>query len=167
MPGPRPFVSVPLPAPRGPARRREPALLAVVFVAALGATIGGALSGCSRQPRFLPASADSSLAVPGDSLAERVRILDERWSAPGGGEEAARLTAQVLLQDLRLRGAAESQAAWEGRARALLDSLDLGAELASASCALAVNFFSRSDPATGSWPWVRSEERRVGKECKA
>jgi hypothetical protein len=154
MSGSRPLVSDPLPAPGAPARRPAPVFPAVVFLAVLGATIGGALSGCSRQPRFVPASADSSLAVAPDSLAEQVRILNERWSAAGGGEEAARLTAQVLLQDLRARLAEGSQAAWEGRARALLDSLDVGAEFASAGCALAVNFFSRSDPTAGSWPWV-------------
>jgi len=125
-----------------------------MLAAALGATIGGALSGCSRQPRFVPAPADSSLAVAGDSLAEQVRVLNERWSAEGGGREAARLTAQVLLQDLRVRLAAGPPGSWEERARVLLDSLGLGAELTSTGCALAVNFFSRSDPATGSWPWV-------------
>ena len=150
----RRFVPVPLRAPDAPARRLVRPLVAVMLAAAITATIGAVLSGCSRQPRFVPASADSSLAVAGDSLAERVRILNERWSAPGGGEEAARLTAQVLLQDLRVRLAAEPPGSWEDRARALLDSLDLGAELASTSCALAVNFFSRSDPTTGSWPWV-------------
>lgn len=148
------FVTVPWRAPGAWARRLASPLLAVMLVTASGATIGGALSGCSRQPRFVPASADSSLAVSGDSLARQVRILNERWSVTGGGEEAARLTAQVLLQDLRVRQGAEPQGSWEGRARALLDSLDLGAELASADCALAVNFFSRSDPTTGSWPWV-------------
>jgi hypothetical protein len=150
MPGLRRLAPVWLRASGALVRRLARPLLAVTLVAALGAT----LFGCSRQPRFVPASADSSLSVAGDSLAERVRILNERWSAPGGGEEAARLTAQVLLQDLRVRQAAEPQSSWEGRARALLDSLDVGAELASAGCALAVNFFSRSDPATGSWPWI-------------
>jgi hypothetical protein len=154
MPGSRLFVPAPLRAPGALARRLAPPLLAVMLVVALGATIGAALSGCSRQPRFVPASADSSLAVRGDSLAEQVRIVNERWSAPGGGEEAARLTAQVLLQDLRARLVAEPRNSWEERARALLDSLDVGAEFASAGCALAVNFFSRSDPTTGSWPWV-------------
>ena len=153
-PGPRPLPLDPLPARRKRARRLAPALPAAVLVAILGATIGAALSGCSRQPRFVPASADSSLAVAGDSLAEQVRILNERWSAAGGGEEAARLTAQVLLRDLRARLAAEAQASWEGRARALLDSLDVGAELVGSRCALGVNFFSRSDPTAGSWPWV-------------
>jgi len=144
---------VPVP-PRALARRLAPLLPVVAWVAALGLAFGGALSGCSRQPRFVPASADSSLAAGEDSLAERVRVLNERWSSPGGGEEAARLTAQVLLQDLRVRLAAETPAAWEGRARTLLDSLDVGAELAGSTGALAVNFFSRSDPAAGSWPWV-------------
>jgi hypothetical protein len=155
MPGPRPFVPAPSRAPGAWACRPSAPLLAVMLVAALGATIGGALSSCSRQPRFVPASADSSLAVAGDSLAGQVRVLNERWSAPGSGEEAARLTAQVLLQDLRAHLAVEPRApGWEGRARALLDSLGLGAELVSAPCVLAVNFFSRSDPAAGSWPWV-------------
>jgi hypothetical protein len=154
MPGLPPLVPVLPRTPGGLVRRLAPSLLAMVLVAASGATIGGALSGCSRQPRFVPASADSSLAAGGDSLAEQVRVLNERWSAPGGGEEAARLTAQVLLRDLRARLATEPPAAWEGRARGLLDSLDLGAELASSGGALAVNFFSRGDPTTGSWPWV-------------
>lgn len=152
-PGPRPFVSVPSRAPGALARRFAPPLLAMMLVATLGATIGGALSGCSRQPRFVPASADSSLASAGDSLTEQVRLLNECWSAAGSGEEAARLTARVLLQDLRVR-ATDAPASWEGRARVLLDSLGLGAEFASAGGALGVNFFSRSDPAAGSWPWV-------------
>ena len=154
MPGPCPFVPIRLRAPGALARRLAPALLAVALVAALGATLGATLSGCSRQPRFMPASADSSLAVRGDSLAERVRILNERWSAAGGGEEASRLTAQVLLQDLRVRLAAEPQISWEERARVLLDSLDVGAELVGSRCALGVNFFSRGDPTAGSWPWI-------------
>ncbi len=150
MPGLRPFVPVPSPATGASARRRAPALLALVFVAALGAT----LSGCSRQPRFVPAPADSSLAVAGDSLAEQVRILNKRWSAAGGGEEASRLTAQVLLQDLSARLTAKPRISWEERARVLLDSLDVGAEFVSARCALGVNFFSRSNPIAGSWPWI-------------
>jgi hypothetical protein len=120
----------------------------------LGGTVGATLTGCSRQPHFVPASADSSRALPGDSLAEKVRVLQERWSAAGGGEDAAGLTAQVLLGDLRARPAAGPLASWEERARTLLDSLDVGAELVGAPCALAANFFTRSDPTAGSWPWV-------------
>ena len=124
------------------------------MVALLAAALLGLLSGCNRQPHFVPASADSSLAFAQDSLAERVRVLQERWGTDGAGEDAARLTAGLLLQDLRARLAVAPQTPWQDRARALLDSLDVGAELAGAPCALAVNFFSRADPAAGSWPWV-------------
>jgi hypothetical protein len=134
------------PVPHTGATTRAATLLAAALLVTL--------SGCSRQPHFVPASADSSLAAPRDSLVEQVRVLQERWGAEGAGEDAARLSAGVLLQDLRARLAAEPQASWEGRARALLDSLDVGAELAGARCALAVNFFSRGDPAAGSWPWL-------------
>ena len=153
-PGPRPLPLDPPPARRKGARHLASGLLALGLVSMLGATIGATLSGCSRQPHFVPASADSSLATPGDSLAEQVRLLQERWSAQGGGEEASRMTAQVLLLDLRVRLAAEPQASWEERARTLLDSLDVGAELVGSRCALGVNFFSRSDPTAGSWPWI-------------
>jgi hypothetical protein len=153
-PGPRPLPLDLLPARHSRVRPPAPGLLALAIVSMFGVTVGGTLSGCSRQPRFVPASADSSLAAPGDSLAEQVRVLNERWSAAGGGEEAARLTAQVLLRDLRARLGAEPPAGWEGRARVLLDSLDVGAELAGSSCALGVNFFVRGDPTAGSWPWI-------------
>jgi hypothetical protein len=154
MPGPRPEAPLPLPEIRANDLRRVPVLRAVVFAGMLVGILGATLTGCSRQPRFVPASADSSLAAPGDSLVEQVRVLQERWSAAGGGEDAARLTAQVLLGDLRARPAEESRGSWEERARTLLDSLDVGAELAGAPCALAADFFSRSDPTGGSWPWI-------------
>jgi hypothetical protein len=115
---------------------------------------GLALAGCNRQPHFVSAAADSTLHVTGDSLTERVRVLQERWGEPGRGEEAARLTAALLLGDLRARQGADDGGSWAGRARTLLDSLDVGAEASDAGCALAVNFFSRGDPAAGSWPWV-------------
>ncbi len=122
-----------------------PALLALALVA---------LAGCQRKPQFVPASADTSIAGRRDSLAQQVQALQERWSEGGAGEDAARLTAQALLRDLRARPSGGSGAAWEERARALLDSLDVGAEFASAPCALVVNFFARSDPEAGSWPWA-------------
>jgi len=137
MPGPQPFVKLP---------RAALAILACALVAAL--------SGCQRKPQFVPASADSSLAGWHDSLAGQVRVLQERWSAGGAGEDAARLTAEVLLRDLRAQVGADPGVSWERRARALLDSLDVGAEFAGAPCVLIVNFFSRSDPTAGSWPWV-------------
>jgi hypothetical protein len=123
-----------------------PALLAVALLFVL--------PGCARKPRFVPVKPDSSLVAAGDSLAEQVRVLQRRWAAPGAGEEAARLTAELLLGDLRMRLAREPRLSWEQRARTLLDSLDVGAEFASDGCALFVNLFSRSDPSAGSWPWV-------------
>ena len=130
----------------GPPARRVAAWLALALVVVL--------AGCGRQPRFVPPEADSTRAALADTLAEQVRVLRERWGAEGAGEEAARLTAAVLLADLRARYAAEPGFAWEDRARALLDSLDVGAELASAPCVLVVNLFARADPTSGSWPWI-------------
>ena len=153
-PGPRPLPFDPPPAGRRGDRRLASGLSALGLVALLGATIAVSLAGCSRQPRFVPASADSSRAAAADSLDDQVRRLQERWSTPGAGEEAARLTAQVLLQDLNARVAADPLASWAERARTLLDSLDVGAELVSARGALGVNFFERSDPTAGSWPWI-------------
>jgi hypothetical protein len=126
--------------------RRAPALLALALLALV--------PGCNRKPHFVPAAADSALTVSRDSLAEQVRTLQQRWSAGGQGEEASRLTAELLLGDLRAHPEDGTSPAWEQRARALLDSLDVGAEFASGGCVLAVNFFARGDPAAGSWPWV-------------
>ena len=137
MPGPQPFVK-----------------LSHTALAILACALVAALPGCQRKPQFVPASADSALTVPRDSLAGQVRALQERWGAGGAGEDAARLTAEVLLRDLRAQVGADPGVSWERRARALLDSLDVGAEFAGAPCVLVVNFFSRSDPTAGSWPWV-------------
>jgi hypothetical protein len=137
MPGPQLLVKLP---------RTALAILACALVAGL--------PGCQRKPHFVSASADSSLAGWHDSLPGQVRVLQERWSAGGAGEDAARLTAEVLLRDLRAHVGADPGVSWERRARALLDSLDVGAEFAGAPCVLIVNFFSRSDPTAGSWPWI-------------
>ena len=110
------------------------------------------LAGCQRQPRFVPVAADSS-AVPVDSFAVAVRTAQQCWDA-GEGEEAARLTAHLVLSDLRMRLKDEPRTSWEERARTLLDSLDAGAELASAPCAMVVDLFARSNPEAGSWPWL-------------
>jgi len=127
---------------------------ACACLALLAGCLVGALSGCQRQPRFVPASADSALVSPRDSLEQEVRRLRERWDAPGQGEEAARVTAQLLLRDLRARLALEPRGSWDQRARDLLDSLDVGAEVAGAPCAMLVNLFARSNPSAGSWPWA-------------
>jgi hypothetical protein len=117
-----------------------------------GALLAGllALAGCSREPRFVPASADSALVAGPDAFAEQVRVVQQQWTGGEAGPEAARASAELLLADLRARAAGPG----EDRARALLDSLGIGAECAGAPGALAVNFFSRSDPSAGSWPWL-------------
>ncbi len=127
---------------RGARARRAGLLLAALAL----------LAGCSRQPQLVPASADSALAG-GDAFAEQARVVQQQWSG-AGGPEAARASAELLLADLRARFTADPSGAWESRARELLDSLGVGAECAGAPGALAVNFFSRSDPSAGSWPWV-------------
>lgn len=132
---------------RGPTRR---ALVSALGV--LGVLVAVAAAGCDRQPRFVPASADSSLVRP-DSFAVAVERIHERWEDPAAGEEAARLTATLLRVDLQ-RLAGEGADAWAGRARELLDSLDVGADLAEAPCALVVNLFARSNPGGGAWPWL-------------
>lgn len=126
-----------------------------------------ALAGCGREPRFVPPAADSALVAGRDAFAERVRVAQQRWTGAEDGAEAARLSAELLLADLRARVAGPAPgtpagsgspgaaaAHWEPRARELLDSLGIGAECAGAPGALAVNFFSRSDPSAGSWPWL-------------
>ena len=128
------------------ARRAAPALLAGAL-AVLAA-------GCQRQPRLVPAAADSALVGSRDSLEARVRLIRQAWDDPERGAEAARLTAGLLLQDLRVRVATEPLGAWDQRARDLLDSLDVGAEVAGVPCAMVVNLFSRGDPSAGSWPWA-------------
>jgi len=64
------------------------------------------------------------------------------------------VSARLLLNDLALRTRIEPTLSWEDRARTVLDSLGFGGEVASDRCALIVNFFSRSDPERGAWPWL-------------
>lgn len=112
------------------------------------------LPGCQRRTRFEPLKADSTAAVSVDSLKLMARDLQAKWDQADAGEEAARLSARYLLEDLRARMRIDPALSWESRARALLDSLGVGAETASERCALIVNFFARSDPGQGSWPWL-------------
>lgn len=135
-------------AGRGGSGARRHGARPVLLLAVLGA-----LSGCSREPRFVPPSADSALVAGEDAFAEQARLVQQRWVVAEAGPEAARLSAELLLADLRARFPADP-AAWEARARELLDSLGVGAECAGAPGALAVNFFSRGDPTAGSWPWL-------------
>jgi hypothetical protein len=135
---------VPDPGRDGIVARRAGALLVALL----------ALAGCSREPRFVPEGADSVLATGEDAFAEQVRVVQQQWAGAEGGPETARLSAELLLTDLRARVTGDPAGAWEARARELLDSLGIGAECAGAAGALGVNFFSRSDPSAGSWPWL-------------
>lgn len=120
---------------------------ALAFAALAAVLVGG--SGCQRRTQLLPASADSTLHR-NDSLAIGVRNMQQRWEDAQGGEEAARLTAELLRADL----ASHPNDPWALRAHAFLDSIDVGAELVADRRALAVNFFARSRPEGGSWPWL-------------
>jgi hypothetical protein len=129
-------------APRRVARL-APWLLALALVAAWFGV------GCNRKPRLIPASADSLAVRPPDSLAIYVDEARGQWDA-GNGDEAADLTARVLLDDLRLH----SDMTLQQRARSFIDSLGMGAEIGGSGDVIAVNLFARSDPTGGSWPYL-------------
>lgn len=118
-------------------------LAALALTAALGA-----LMGCDREPRLVPADADS-VAAPSDSFALAADAARERWESDGGADgSAAEQTAALIVQDLERRPAASLAA----RTRSLLDSLHLGAEVAGEGEVALVNLFSLSDPTASSWP---------------
>lgn len=126
---------------------------AAAALAALAALVAlAALSGCGRR-QFEPVQADSTAALAADSFRIRIREVQQVWET-GTGEEAAAATATLILEDFRARHAADPQFDWLSRAGELLDSLGVGAELAGDRCALGANFFVRSDPGRGSWPWL-------------
>jgi hypothetical protein len=117
-------------------------------LAALAALL--ALAGCDRAPRFRGADADSTATVPADSNAIYVQMAQERWGDPETGAEAADLASRVVLQTLRnhpSEGIAD-------RARELIDSLTFGAETSGDAGFVVANFFARSNPAAGSYPYV-------------
>jgi hypothetical protein len=109
-----------------------------------------ALAGCDRSPRFKGAEADSTAAVPADSNAIYVQMAQQGWSDPDGADEAADLSARVVLQTLRNQPS-EPMA---DRARELIDSLGFGAETAGNRGFVVANFFSRSNPSAGSYPYL-------------
>lgn len=126
----------------------------VVLALALAVILASALAtGCGRR-KFEPVQADStSAAMSPDSFSIRIREVQSIWET-GNGEEASKATATLILQDFRIHHAIDPNFDWLSRANELLDSLGVGAELAGDRCALAANFFERSDPAKGSWPWL-------------
>ncbi|MGH7732037.1 MAG: hypothetical protein ACRENJ_12400, partial [Candidatus Eiseniibacteriota bacterium] len=132
--------SHPAPAARGRCAR----LVAGLIVGLIGC------GGCSRQPpRFVPPGADSALAVMSDSFAVLVGQAIDRWESQEGAE-AAPATVRLLLDDLRRH----PDQRLADRARTFLDSCGFSAEVAGSVDIAVVNFFSRSDPAGGSWPYL-------------
>jgi hypothetical protein len=125
----------------------------LVTLAAGLATLGG----CSRQPpRFVPPGADSTAAAAEDSFAVRVGEARDQWESQGGAT-AAPMTARLLLDDL-LRNPDRPLAE---RSRTFLDSCGFSAEVAGAGSVAAVNFFARSDPAGGAWPYLIWREEKA------
>jgi hypothetical protein len=122
----------------------------VRFALALVLALALASAGCDRRPHLVPAGADSLATLSRDSLAILARNVQDRWETGDEPEEAARLSAVLVLSDLARRNPSE----WGFRTRTFLDSLAIGAELASAPCVQAINFFSRSNPEGGSWPYL-------------
>lgn len=120
--------------------------IATLAVAALAL----AAAGCDRRPRLVPAGSDSLATLSRDSLVTLARSVQDQWESGDHPEEAARLSAILVLSDLSRRDPSD----WGDRTRVFLDSLAIGAELASAPCVEAINFFSRSNPEGGSWPYL-------------
>lgn len=117
--------------------------LAMLAVATLATS-----AGCNRKPHLIPAGADSTGAV--DSSVVMVRELQSLWEQDGSREEAVALTARVLWKRFQSRPSTE----WKEITEGLLDSLGIGYETAAGACGLVVNFFARSDPGAGSWPYL-------------
>lgn len=117
--------------------------LAAAVLLALG------LSSCNRKPRLVPASADSTSAIPSDSSALYVQMARDRWQSGDDSGEAADLTARLILN--RMRG--DKDQTLGTAAREFVDSLGMGAEVSGRDPAV-VNLFSRSDPTGGSWPFL-------------
>ena len=133
-------------------RRGTQAVLALGALAALGLLSSLPLHGCARS-KYKPLPADSTSAMSVDSLEVAARDAQSQWDG-GDTEGAAKLTARIVLADLRAHAEQTPGLEWGGRTSALLDSLNFGAEVQSDPCVMVVNFFSRSDPEKGSWPWL-------------
>lgn len=106
------------------------------------------LPACDRTPRLVPESVDSAPARP-DSFAVYARLASEQWDA-GDDDVAAGMSARVVHEALRVPHGAP----WAERARGVLDSLGLAAEVAGVDHATVVNLFSRSRPQGDSWPYL-------------
>jgi len=102
---------------------------------------------CQRKPRFEPMRDSTGALV--DSITVLEREVQDLWDS-GPSDDAAAASARILFERLRDLKASD----WKHRADQFLDSLGVGSETAAAPCVLAVNFFARSDPASGSWPYL-------------
>jgi len=109
-----------------------------------------AAAGCDRTPRFKTGEADSTATIPADSNAIYVQLARDRWGDPDLGQEAADLSARVVLQALRNQSSEPIAA----RTRELLDSLVFGAETAGDRGFVVANLFARSNPSVGSYPYL-------------
>ncbi len=119
---------------------RSLALLGVLLVAG---------AGCGdRKPRLVPAAADS-LAAANDSLSILSRMAVGLWES-GPSDAAAVTSARVV----RMRLEADPEALWSEKARAVLDSLGVAAEVAGGAKAAVVNLFQRTEVEGGSWPYI-------------
>lgn len=123
---------------------RSPRALALAAVAALAL---GAAS-CDRTPRLVPASADSLLA-PADTFTFLAREAARSWDA-GDDEQGSALSARLVLEALRVHPGP----AWPERARRLLDSLAVSAEVVGDDRLLVVNMFSRARGGDVSFPFL-------------
>ena len=116
------------------------------------------LPACDRTPQLKPLAADSALVRP-DTFTVLARQASEQWDA-GANDQAASLSARVVHEALRAR----INAPWAERARGVLDSLGIAAEVAGGDRATLVNLFSRSQPEGDSWPylyWHEADEVHV------
>lgn len=125
--------------------KRSPASFAA-FVAVLSLAPFGA--GCDRRPALVPASADSTAAGV-DSFTVHARQALDAWDA-GDDATAATASARVTREALEAR----PNAPWPERARGVLDSLGIGAEVTGNDRATVVNLFSRMRGEGDSWPWL-------------
>lgn len=106
-------------------------------------------TGCQRRTNIVMIPGDSTNVAAADSAEIALRDAQQMWDA-GNGEAAAAATAKLLAREFTGR----EPGGWRERASYLLDSLGVGGECADAPCAVMVNFFSRSDPEGGSWPYL-------------
>ena len=107
------------------------------------------LGACQRKSNIVLVPPDSTATGVVDSSVIALRDAQQMWES-GDPQAAAAATARVLARDF----VGHEPGEWRRRASYLMDSLGVGGEFADAPCALMVNFFSRSNPEGGSWPYL-------------